>query len=539
MQFKIIKDLILRVKSRLLIGAEKRFVRRNFRFKDDSLIQTDGEILFEICDSASTVIAYSYLIEVLKKKFNARVIAYSLSIFGANSLWIRLMQIVERILFSSRIDSIMHSIGAKAILIIRPDSDQSEKAINEFNQIYEMLRCKRDLENLIVEGIWVGDLIYDTYLRKYSTATVDFNDEKFKVFFLQSLAVINFWHDYFKQHKVKAIIISHCVYHNAIPLRIAVNKKIPVFQVNATHVYHIDDKNLFAYGEYKYYPEIFTRLPHKKQKEGIEEAQRRINLRFSGQVGVDMHYSTKSAYGEKISGRVLRSSNKFKVLIAAHCFFDSPHSYGNNLFPDFYEWFDFLGKVSNETDYDWYIKTHPDFLPGNLEVINDFLCKYPRLTLIDAATSHHQLKEEGIGCALTTYGTIGFEYAALGIPVINASVCNPHIAYDFNLHPKSIKEYHELLLSLESIRLDMDSTKVYEYYFMKNIYNTENWLFEDYQDMLSQLGGYRAQFSPAVYDYYLSHFNKDRHLKVLSSLARFVDSGDFRLGTEHMDEPFQ
>jgi hypothetical protein len=99
-------------------------------------------------------------------------------------------------------------------------------------------------------------------------------------------------------------------------------------------------------------------------------------------------------------------------------------------------------------------------------------------------------------------------------------------------------EYRELLLNLENIHLEIDKAKVYEYYFMKNIYNTENWLFEDYQNMLKQLGGYRAQFSPSVYDYYLDRFNEARHAQVLLSLRHFVDSGDFRLGPEHMNVDF-
>ena len=34
-----------------------------------------------------------------------------------------------------------------------------------------------------------------------------------------------------------------------------------------------------------------------------------------------------------------------------------------------YEWIKFLGKISHSTDYEWYIKTHPDFLPGNIDII--------------------------------------------------------------------------------------------------------------------------------------------------------------------------
>ena len=51
---------------------------------------------------------------------------------------------------------------------------------------------------------------------------------------------------------------------------------------------------------------------------------------------------------------------KTKVLLkfnSPHGFFDSPHGIGKILFPDFYEWLDFIYKLSIKTDYEWYIKT--------------------------------------------------------------------------------------------------------------------------------------------------------------------------------------
>ena len=71
----------------------------------------------------------------------------------------------------------------------------------------------------------------------------------------------------------------------------------------------------------------------------------------------------------------LQGVNTKKILIATHCFFDSPHSYGNNLFPDFHDWLDFLGNMTEETDYDWYIKTHPDYVQGTMEIIESFIVK--------------------------------------------------------------------------------------------------------------------------------------------------------------------
>ena len=104
-----------------------------------------------------------------------------------------------------------------------------------------------------------------------------------------------------------------------------------------------------------------------------------------------MPYSTKSAYEKKYPFRLINKSNRIKVLVASHCFFDSPHSYGNNLFPDFNEWLNFLGTISLKTNYDWYIKTHPDYNPLTLEVIKKFIKKFNNFTLLPSDTSHNQI----------------------------------------------------------------------------------------------------------------------------------------------------
>jgi hypothetical protein len=152
---------------------------------------------------------------------------------------------------------------------------------------------------------------------------------------------------------------------NAIPVRIAIKNKIDTFQVTAHSIYRLSKSDLFAYKDFNRYKTIFKQFKNFKKKQFIEKAKKRLNLRFHGHVGVDMPYSTKSAFEKKYPFSVIKKSNRIKILVASHCFFDSPHSYGNNLFPDFYEWLNFLGKFSSRTDYDWYLKSHPDFLPGN------------------------------------------------------------------------------------------------------------------------------------------------------------------------------
>lgn len=518
-------------------GDSLAFIRHNRRaFSGVHADQPqERQVLFELNAMHSAHIAYSYLANVLAIRDGAVIKSY---LPNARNTTLQRLAFATDKFFGARELAIFSSFGAQDCLVPKLSGKQQTAAQRLFEQTVTRLRTTQDLETLTIDGVWIGDLIYDTYLMTCKQPTIDLGAPDFRRLLKSSLDLFVFWNDYINAERVVAINVSHCVYIQALPLRIGVKKKIPVYQSNITHIYRLNESNLFAYNDFIYFRECFTALPKEIQSAGLKEAEQRIKRRFAGEVGVDMRYSTKSAYGEFKKDRLIRESPRKKVLIATHCFFDSPHSYGNNLFPDFYEWLDFLGQMTLLTDYDWYIKTHPDYLPGTKEIIDAFVLKYPKFTLLPSDSSHHQLIAEGIDVALTVYGTIGFEYAALGIPVINASVNNPHIAYDFNLHPKSVDEYRDLLFGLDGLDWQIDKSQVYEYYFMARIFNTQNLFFSDYNEAINQLSGYDAQFTSKVYGKWIEEWAQEKHDIIMAATERFVQSGDFRMDYTHYGREF-
>ena len=58
--------------------------------------------------------------------------------------------------------------------------------------------------------------------------------------------------------------------------------------------------------------------------------------------------------------------------------------------------------------------------------------------------SFHKLIDEGLQYVLTCLGSVGHELAYLDIPVINSGY-NPHISYNFNIHPSNIDEYKKII----------------------------------------------------------------------------------------------
>jgi len=532
-----LEKIIIRIYSLGFFLITNKFIRHNLSlFKPNrSNRNSDPIVLMELNDMHSAHIAYSYIGNSLADLFGAQLKAYRVSSFRN---WRRSVLFRVAATIGWKYFGVYRSFGVNEFFGLQLSHAQQKRANALCTDVLRKISNKRDIEEISLGGIWVGDLIYDTFLNNFKLPTIDISKKIFRDHMLCSIEKFVFWSDYFDQTNVKAICVSHCVYDLAIPLRIAIERGIPSFQANLTHIYRLNKTNYFAYNDFFYFPERFAQLPHDVQEVGKSLAKERIERRFKGEVGVDMSYSTKSSFTGLRTGKVLRVTNRKKILIATHCFFDSPHGYGPPLFPDFYEWLDFLGRMTEETDYDWYIKIHPDYRQGTKEIIDNFVKGYPKITLLPPSTSHHQIISEGIDVALTCVGTIGFEYAALGIPVINASMNNPHVAYNFNIHAKDVDHYRNLLLSIDDIKIKINKEEIYEYYFMKFIFNTENIFFEDYEGFLRDIGGYNNQFGPISYKKWLSDWTPEKHSEISESIRKFISSGDYRMDSRHTGKQF-
>ena len=500
---------------------ERAFVRHNRRhwrsFK--AFESREEQVLVEVYPIASSILAQSYLANALAQVNQAKIVAFD-PYFGG---WVRGI-------YNWRNRRLYSSFGARKFFGLSLNSAERAEAEKITADLLLRMKTKEDVEKLEVEGIWIGDLLYDSHLMRNVVPTIDFDDPKFAASTLAAVSYYVFWRNYLDRFKVKAAIVSHCVYYeNAVIVRLCVARGIPCYQVNATSLYYVDKKHIRAYNDYLYLPREFSLLPAEEQMTGLALAKERLELRFKGEVGVDMFYSTKSAYANDSGERVLRPSEKVKILIATHCFFDSPHPYGNNLFTDFYEWLTFLGELSNRTDYDWYIKTHPDVLPGNAPVIAELVKKYPKFTLLPQTVSHLQIIRDGVNVVLTVFGTIAVEYAALGLNVINASKSNPHAAYDFNLHIDDKAEYERILLDLKNLKIQIDPAKVYEHYYMYYLNRPENWLFKDYKKFVEEIGGYNAQIGPITYEAFLKEFSPLRHEQTNKLMTQFIESKEYVL----------
>ena len=542
--FKILLNLKEKIKSYLVC---RKFVDHNNRvFNNLKKNKKKNQILVEFNAFHPSHIAISYLSNVLGNKNNSEINAYFNYSIISSKLERNFLNKLKWIIgnyFSLKNFKIYRSFGVKNIFKPIITKNINLEAEKEYFRIVSQIKNKNDVLKIKLHGMLFGDLIYDTYVKSFKKETINIKDDLFKKLLIDFLKLYFFWYDYFENNNITAIIGVHTVYTYAVPLRIGINRNISAYAINPQTIYKLNSRMMRMYGDLYEYPEDFLKLPKALQIKGKNEAKNRLKKRLSGTAGieVDLLTTANSAFSDnKTYKKIIEENSKKKILICTHDFHDAIHAYGELIFTDFYEWIDYLGKISNQTDYDWYIKNHPsgtgrvlNYQYYTKKIVNQFLKKYPKFKLIPDDCSHNQIIKEGIDFVLTCYGSVGVEYPLLDTPVINASKNNPHNRYNFNFHPQNLKEYEIILKNLDNLDYQINKEEIYEYYFMRHIFPDGNWLIENRKNMLEFTEGYDGLFTYKMYEYWLKNYNLKKHNKINQSINIFLDSNDIRININH------
>lgn len=362
------------------------------------------------------------------------------------------------------VDKIYNSVGVKEHLEVRLDnSSQVERHRNLFKLAVGTVRTKEELFNLTIDEVHIGIDIYESILRT-GCPTVDMKSLVAWQNIFIGLEYFVYFEDLFSRSKIEALVLSHDNYiYMGIPSKIGFKFGVPSYLFNAAELLYLT-RPYELHDRFGNFPHYFNLLNEDEKQTAKQWSEEQLSKRLNGHIGVEMSYQQKSAFTfEKIDTQILHN-NKRNIVVATHEFYDNPHGYGGLLFLDFYEWLIFLGELSNETDYNWYLKPHRDVARGEIQQLESICKMYPRFILLKADYTFHQLKLEGVDIALTCYGTIGHELPLLGFIVINAGN-NPHMAYNFNINPRTAEEYKNILLNLDTLSIDIEKEEIFEFFY--------------------------------------------------------------------------
>jgi len=425
-------------------------------------------VLVGLFDSKPSVVCNAYVTNALAEIHDARISSY------------HLLGHVDPDLVE-----LYGSFGARLELSAADLDRWKQEARRIAEPLLAGLSNKREVLRISVEGIVIGDLIYDSYLRYYNAPTLVMEDPRFAALVETAVQVYLACKNYLRENEPAAFTTDDFSYLNSgVMTRLMHSMKVPTYLVCFGETFWIQRVSPEHSGAghgfpppvvlpYPKYAEIFAALPPGEKESGIRKGREALERRLAGET-CPLVRMTASSYGDEgADARLLDDDGKPCVLVMMHDFVDSPHSYREMLFPDFWEWITFLLDRAVQTDFRWYVKPHPCLADPSRRAINeanraivDRLEKmYPTIRFLDPSASNTQIIRDGICAMYTVHGTSAHEFAYAGVPVVNCGD-NPHISYDFNIHARSTEEYADLIASSYRLRLDIDKSKIEQFVYM-------------------------------------------------------------------------
>lgn len=322
--------------------------------------------------------------------------------------------------------------------------------------------------DLRIDGVLVGDLIIDSYLRFKPSPRFDSSDPFLLRIIRQALRDIRKSSRYFSERRPAVYLTCYSTYiEHGIPVRVALLNGISVksFSAPLNFAKPLTNADFYHSSNCDKYRSQFRRLD--RQTDRLSEAEAGLRERFSGVIDPGIGYMRRTAYGLESSPLPDVAGS---VVIFLHDFYDSPHIYQRFIFDDFWAWLTTSVEILEEVGIKFFVKPHPNQGKGSEHALRDLLSEYPSLRVLPSTTSNAVLASSGISCGVTAYGTVSHELAYFGIP----SICcakGPHYTYDFCRTATSVKEYQRLLANPfdKLISADEMRRQALEFYYMHNL----------------------------------------------------------------------
>ena len=151
-------------------------------------------ILVEFSNLHSSFLPFSLFSKILSEKFDSRIFAYDA--FMLHSKLSQIKFFFKKILFL-HIYEIYKSFGVEKFINIDSKLFKNAQIKKKILKNVNKIKNNSDLINFKIDNIYIGDLIYDTYLKKFSKETINIKSHKFRSFFKVCLKDYFFWKNFF------------------------------------------------------------------------------------------------------------------------------------------------------------------------------------------------------------------------------------------------------------------------------------------------------------------------------------------------------
>ncbi len=354
-------------------------------------------------------------------------------------------------------------------VIPEPDFSRTKKEVlPAVKQIADQLKqgdLKTTLLGLTIDGLHVGDLVYDTCLRNTGAGEVSTFDDGLASALYATLSYFAHYRKALNGLDIAATVQGHVVYARfGILARMAMRKGATVFgkkyaeaPFTVRHYRTLEDTKTF---EFMFSVEEFDGLWRDHRDLAIDGGRKYLAERFAaGNTGLDVMEAfgpQNKMYGRhELTEALALPPERFTVFIMPHVLCDSPHRNRWMLYNDFQEWLiDTINQAVANDKVNWVIKSHP----AESNYANAVTVRSVASELI-ADVAHVAIAPDDLNTAalpeladvvVSAVGTAGAEFPALGIPAVIAGE-SPFSGLGFANEPKTLEAYRQILATIDEL----------------------------------------------------------------------------------------
>lgn len=404
---------------------------------------------------------------------------------------------------------------------------------------FRRIKTPDDLLSLQVDGIPVGDLIYDQVLME-GYATLNSIDKRVLKSLLKFYYYRHIINDLTCKYNISMAVIGHHVgVQGGTYYRYLVNKDTEVFRNAGTGSLMLHKLKSVEDG----YLEIFT--PEKKYFQKMLKERENL-LHLADKCFSDRFNDNTRDLGDLLENLAFKTTkhvfldrkefcsahqldhNKKNIFVMLHAFNDYPHNYGWIIYKDFYEWFIETLKIAElNKNVNWIFKEHPYskyYRTKDLD-INDLFKKVTldHILFLNSEANFNAKSLLSLSDAVVTcIGTAGMEYSAAGIPCVLAGR-SAYSGFGFTYEPQTEEEYKDILMNIQSLQKingdQIQRAKLIMLYEFKIAYDSPDPFFPNY--------GFEQLYTVTV-DSFLADILKHRsetkseQYEIMEDLIKFV-----------------
>ena len=356
------------------------------------------------------------------------------------------------------------------------------KKFNLFLKSKKILKKQKNIDNFInyeVDGVKIGKIVYEHYIRFTGNPTIDKFDFKVNYFLFKALEYHNYTKNLFKNRNIKFVLLSEkqfipsgIIFQNAL-----INKSKIFARVGGPSNVGLrlfDNKDEFYKSRYNFSVNLVDDVYKKYLDKVIVYSDKILKNRFENKKdkqiqdirGADVAFKKKEEFTKKtLCEKFNWDVSKPIVVIFDHHYLDGLYDNDRLFFKDNLDWITstFL-EIKKIKNVNWLIKGHPgepnEVHQSKTNTENEFKKIVGDSNHIKLFPDNYSagLLPKIVSSVITGSGSVGIEYPCFGIPCILANSSH-YSGNGFTIEPQTKKEYFEYLNNISKIN-KLDNEKI-------------------------------------------------------------------------------